>query len=97
VGVSLARVRTFWSVFKELLVSEDELSPVRQKARLGGVEGQFDLGLRYMSGHDVPEDAAQAVEWFRKAALQGYAPAQALLQSDLKTSSGFPRRSARQP
>jgi TPR repeat protein len=37
----------------------------------GLASAQTNLGTRYASGRGVPMDAAQAVEWFRKAAEQG--------------------------
>ncbi|HKW91603.1 MAG TPA: tetratricopeptide repeat protein, partial [Methylomirabilota bacterium] len=37
---------------------------------------QYQLGLRYASGEGVPQDAAEAVRWYRRAAEQGLAPAQ---------------------
>jgi Sel1 repeat len=40
---------------------------------------QFNLGFAYEFGDGVPRDYAQAVSWYRKAAEQGYAPAQSAL------------------
>ena len=37
---------------------------------------QFKLGVMYENGEGVPKDSVKAVEWYRKAAEQGYAPAQ---------------------
>ena len=37
---------------------------------------QNNLGLMYANGEGVPEDDAEAVHWYRKAAKQGYADAQ---------------------
>jgi uncharacterized protein len=37
---------------------------------------QFNLRRRYAKGQGVPQDDAEAVKWFRKAADQGDAPAQ---------------------
>ena len=34
---------------------------------------QFNLGLMYENGVDVPKDPQEAVKWFHKAADQGYA------------------------
>ena len=34
------------------------------------------LGGMYDNGHGVPQDYAQALTWYRKAADQGYAAAQ---------------------
>ena len=38
--------------------------------------GQYNLGYKYKTGNGVPKDFQQAVYWYRKAAEQGYAPAQ---------------------
>jgi len=37
---------------------------------------QYDLGVAYLRGDGVAQDDRKAVQWFRKAAKQGYAPAQ---------------------
>ncbi len=39
----------------------------------GDPAAQVVLGLMYARGHGVPEDDAQAVEWYRKAAGQNFA------------------------
>ena len=49
------------------------LSAARAKAAAGDVVAQFSLGALLYYGAD---DTAQAVEWFRKAAAQQYAPAE---------------------
>ena len=38
--------------------------------------GQNQLGLMYGNGLGVPQDYAEAVNWYRKAAEQGYAQGQ---------------------
>ncbi len=38
--------------------------------------GRAVLGDRYRDGEGVPQDDAEAVKWFRRAAEQGYAYAQ---------------------
>ncbi|MDR0528579.1 MAG: GYF domain-containing protein [Zoogloeaceae bacterium] len=40
---------------------------------------QFELGFKYATGDGVPKDDARAAEWYKKAADQGYAEAQAML------------------
>ncbi|MDR1828737.1 MAG: sel1 repeat family protein, partial [Methylobacteriaceae bacterium] len=37
---------------------------------------QYEMGERYFLGHGVLQHDAQAFAWYRKAAEQGYAPAQ---------------------
>ena len=45
-------------------------------AEQGDADAQVNLGFMYKSGHGVPRDAAEAVQWFRRAANQGNAEAQ---------------------
>jgi hypothetical protein len=45
-------------------------------AEQGDAKAQFSLGLMYYNGYGVPEDDAEAVQWFRLAAKQGLAEAQ---------------------
>ena len=47
-----------------------------QAAKQGNVDAQYNLGVMYAIGQDVPQDDAQAVQWYRKAAEQGFAEAQ---------------------
>ena len=42
----------------------------------GDANGQTSLGFMYDKGQGVPQDYAEAVRWYRKAAVQGYAEAQ---------------------
>ena len=48
----------------------------RRLADGGDPAAQWWLGTAYARGWGAEKDEAQAVEWFRKAARQGYAPAQ---------------------
>ena len=52
---------------------------LRQQAEQGDADAQVELGVMYSSGQGVPEDAPEAVRWFRAAAEQGNAIAQANL------------------
>ena len=47
-----------------------------QAAKQGNVDAQYNLGVMYAIGQDVPQDDAQAVQWYQKAAEQGDAKAQ---------------------
>ena len=38
--------------------------------------GQYNVGVQYFSGKGVEQDVAKAVEFYEKAANQGFAPAQ---------------------
>src|SRR5207247_10259098 len=48
-------------------------------AEQGDAKAQHRLGLIYFLGQGVPKDDAEGLKWFRKAADQGLADAQAML------------------
>ena len=52
------------------------LAETRRLVEQGDAEAQCSLGIMYHEGNGVPQDAARAVEWYRKAAEQGDAKAQ---------------------
>lgn len=56
--------------------AQAEISQLAAKAENGDAEAQFNLGICYDNGKDVPQDNKQAVYWYQKAAEQGYAAAQ---------------------
>jgi hypothetical protein len=45
-------------------------------AEQGFPAAQYNVGVMYYEGRDVPQDYAEAVKWYRKAAEQGDANAQ---------------------
>jgi len=49
----------------------------RPLAEHDDARAQLSLGGMYYNGQDVQQDYAEAAKWTRKAAEQGYAPAQA--------------------
>ena len=49
------------------------------EANQGAAYAQYNLGVMYDNGMGVPENDAEAVKWYRKAADQGYAEAQSNL------------------
>ena len=51
---------------------------------------QNSLGAMYDKGEDVPENNAEAVKWYRKAADQGFAVAQSNLGRTYLTGEGVP-------
>ena len=53
-----------------------KIAELRAKADKGDAAAQTDLGQMYEQGNGVPEDYAEAVKWYRKAAEQDYAHAQ---------------------
>ena len=57
------------------------IDELRGPAEAGDADAQFDLGNKYYTGEGVPEDKAEAVRWYRLAAEQGHAEAQASLRN----------------
>lgn len=57
----------------------DPLWSLRQQADQGVADAQHLLGQKYWTGDGVPKDAAEAFRWYRMAAVQGHADAQAQL------------------
>ena len=68
---------------------------LRKLAGFGYAEAQYTLGTRYwrgdLSAYGVPQDKAQAVEWFRKAAEQRHLAGMAALSECLWQGEGTPR------
>ena len=50
--------------------------PACSQAEAGDPLAQFDLGLLYHDGRSVPQDDAEAIEWYERAADQGFGLAQ---------------------
>ncbi|PZU60536.1 MAG: hypothetical protein DI547_02700 [Sphingobium sp.] len=48
----------------------------RPAAEAGDADAQFNLGQAYKTGRGVPVDETIALEWFRRAAVQGHARAE---------------------
>ena len=55
---------------------EAHFQHILAEARNGDAEAQSILGFMYDTGKGVPQDYAEAVKWYRKAAHQGFAEAQ---------------------
>ena len=53
-----------------------EFDEMKALAEQGIAAAQFNLGVMYDNGEGVPENDAEAVKWYRKAADQGDADAQ---------------------
>jgi len=54
----------------------------------------YTIGLKYDFGRGVPENDAEAVKWYRKAAEQGYAAAQFNLGFMYEAGEGVPENDA---
>jgi len=48
----------------------------------GDAEAEFNLGMMYDYGFGVKQDATQAVDWFRRAAVQGHVKAERHYEAD---------------
>lgn len=59
-----------------LLCGGCDFRTTREKAEQGDADAQLKLGVMYFFGDGVPLDDAEAVKWFRKAAMQGHTMAQ---------------------
>lgn len=102
----VARVKSLRAGADPLLQSDDwPLAVARQiaselgvtaatPAKQGDAEAQFNLGWSYANGQGVPKDKAEAVKWFRKAALQGSAKAQFYLGSSYLQGEGVQKDEA---
>jgi len=53
------------------LLSPD-IKQLKERARTGEAEAQFQLGFRYAHGGGVPKNIGKAQEWYLKAARQGH-------------------------
>jgi len=56
--------------------ADNGLARLRSRGEKGEAAAQLSLGLMYAKGEGVPKDAAEAVNWYRKAADQGNADGQ---------------------
>ena len=54
----------------------ENIDEIREKAKGGDAEAQFQLGSRYYRGEGVSKNLKNAVNWWRKAAGSGNAWAQ---------------------
>ena len=55
------------------------IDEIIQNAECGNAEAQFLLGMRYDKGEGVAPDCSKAIEWYTKAAEQGYVKAKFFL------------------
>lgn len=67
---------------------------VEDRAVAGDPEAQDNLGRMYAYGRDVPQDDAEALKWFRRAADQGHVSAQFNLGVMYADGRGVPQDDA---
>jgi hypothetical protein len=68
-----------------------QFADLEKQADQGDADAQWQLGVRYHNGEEVPRDDAQAVMWFFRAAEQGHALAQATLGAYYWAGRGVPQ------
>ena len=56
--------------------NDAEIKLYRTLAETGDASAQNRLGLIYQNGEGVPQDDAEAIKWYLKAAEHGYTAAQ---------------------
>jgi len=64
------------------------------EANQGAAYAQFNLGVMYDNGDGIPENDAEAVKWYKKAADQGDAGAQSNLGIMYDNGEGVPENDA---
>jgi uncharacterized protein len=70
------------------------LTVIRPLAEKGDALAQYNLGVSYDQGWGVPQDATEAVKWYRLAADQGYSLAQQNLGDIYSGGRGVPQNLA---
>jgi TPR repeat protein len=81
--------------FSAQFLAKLEAKLIRIAAARGEAEAQNNLGVMYANGRGVPQDYAEAVSWFRKAAEQGHASGRGVPQDYAEAVSWF-RKAAEQ-
>jgi GAF domain-containing protein len=67
------------------------LADLRTLADQGDADAQWQLGVRYHNGEELPQDDVQAMQWFLRAAEQGHVTAQATLGAYYWAGRGVPQ------
>ena len=67
---------------------------MQQAGENGYAEAQFQLGLAYAAGKDLPREPAIAARWFQRAAAQGHPAAQVNLATLYESGNGLPHDDA---
>ena len=58
-----------------IAAQQESIEELRTRAEAENTMAQYNLGIKYDAGEGVPQDAVEAVRWYRLAADQGYARA----------------------
>ena len=68
----------------------ESLADLRKLADQGDADAQWQMGVRYHNGEDVPQDDMQAMQWFQRAGEQGNVAAQSALGAYYWAGRGVP-------
>jgi uncharacterized protein len=71
-----------------------DINTLRNQAEAGDAVAQYNLGVMYAKGTDVPQDDAEAIKWVRKAAEQGNVEAELILGAMYGKGRGVPQDDA---
>lgn len=78
-------------IAKEGIALASPIQQLHKQAEKGNAEAQFNLGLLYDRGLDVPKDKSEALRWYRLAATQGDTFAQNALGDNYWEGTGVPK------
>jgi hypothetical protein len=82
------------TMYSSRLEGEDmvDMDAIHQRAQTGDAHAQYVLGSAYYrSGFYIAGDHKEAADWYRKAAEQGYGPAQSCLGAMYRRGQGVER------
>ena len=74
-----------------LMLCEEAFPLLLETANSGDAKSQYLLGIMYKKGRKVPKDYCKALEWYQKAAEQGYDLAQYALGKMYEDGHGVPK------
>ncbi len=83
--------RDDFEAMKREVQQSQEFAHLKQKAEAGGAMEQYQVGYCYEEGDQVPQDYAQAAQWYLKSADQGFAAAQYSLGMLYENNLGVPK------
>ena len=68
---------------------------IQERAEAGDADAQYNMGMMYDNGDEVPQDKDEAMKWMRKAAEKGNAKAQNNLGGSYYNGDGVPQDKAK--
>ena len=68
---------------------------IQERAEAGDADAQYNMGMMYDNGDEVPQDKDEAMKWMRKAAEKGNAKAQNNLGGRYYNGDGVPQDKAK--